>query len=356
MITFDCLRPDRLGFNGYRGVETPAFDSLAEESLVFERAYCQTPNTWVAHASLFTGTYPARHGVRTPRSGISPDVGTLAEALSDAGYETHGLPAVGMLRSELGFGRGFDTYTLEGTRGPKLRYDNPQYRPAARSLQMAKERIENARRPFFLWIHHFGIHWIAEDALALPAEYRDRFSEYAQFYDGKVSYADAALLRPLIAYLKEADLWDETAIVLLSDHGENLDWVESRRGRSAHNFDLREEAIRTLLMIRLKSGRPAGRRADIANSVDVLPTICEICGVEPPRTNQGRSLLSSDREGEGTAAYVECLCQGCVGVVRNRRKLVLVMDSIHGPRPVWAAKGARKLLHSLKRRTLRAVG
>jgi arylsulfatase A-like enzyme len=63
MITLDCARPDHLGCYGYHGVDTPGINKIAREGLIFQQAIAQAPNTWVSHASIFTGCNPYRHGI-----------------------------------------------------------------------------------------------------------------------------------------------------------------------------------------------------------------------------------------------------------------------------------------------------
>ena len=64
LVTLDTTRADALGCFGGRRNLTPALDALAAEGLRYERAYTVTPLTQPAHASMMTGLYPPRHGVR----------------------------------------------------------------------------------------------------------------------------------------------------------------------------------------------------------------------------------------------------------------------------------------------------
>ena len=64
LISIDTLRADRLPVYGYQAGSTPALDALAREGIVFEDVYSHCPLTLPAHASLFTGLLPPRHGVR----------------------------------------------------------------------------------------------------------------------------------------------------------------------------------------------------------------------------------------------------------------------------------------------------
>ncbi|GAF82716.1 unnamed protein product, partial [marine sediment metagenome] len=64
LITLDTLRSDHVGCYGYRGVKTPALDALAASGVRFADAVTPVPTTLPAHASILTGEYPPRHGVR----------------------------------------------------------------------------------------------------------------------------------------------------------------------------------------------------------------------------------------------------------------------------------------------------
>src|SRR5947209_19489381 len=64
VISIDTLRSDHLPAYGYKGVETPAIDALAKDSILYERAYSHIPLTLPSHATLLTGQLPGENGVR----------------------------------------------------------------------------------------------------------------------------------------------------------------------------------------------------------------------------------------------------------------------------------------------------
>src|SRR5918993_802310 len=64
VITLDTMRADRLPAYGFSSVSTPALDGLAREGTVFEAAFAASPLTLPSHATLFTGLYPPRLGIR----------------------------------------------------------------------------------------------------------------------------------------------------------------------------------------------------------------------------------------------------------------------------------------------------
>src|SRR6187455_2151613 len=89
LVTIDTLRADRIGVYGARDVETPNIDRLAKEGAWAPQADVHVPLTRPSHASLFTGRYPAEHGIRDNVSPpLASDVPVLAEPFQRAGWPT----------------------------------------------------------------------------------------------------------------------------------------------------------------------------------------------------------------------------------------------------------------------------
>ena len=111
MVVLDTHRFDRLGAYGYERPTTPNLDSLASESLFFEKAI--TPGQWTipSHASLFSGEAPAVHRTLQADDVLPKEFKTLAGRLSEQGIQTTGFcnnPLVGIIQN--GFKRGFDHF------------------------------------------------------------------------------------------------------------------------------------------------------------------------------------------------------------------------------------------------------
>src|SRR5437867_13405669 len=88
LITIDTLRADALGSYGGPAA-TPALDRLAREGVRFDFAHAHAVVTLSSHASILTGQYPFRHGVRD-NSGyrLAAEMPTIATLLKRAGYAT----------------------------------------------------------------------------------------------------------------------------------------------------------------------------------------------------------------------------------------------------------------------------
>jgi len=276
LISIDTLRSDRLPAYGYGRGRTPALDRLARDGVLFERAFAQVPLTLPSHASLMTGRLPPAHGVRNNVGfSLAADKGeTLAALLAAHGYATGGAVSSFVLRKETGIDRGFQ------------RWDAPAQpeRPASATLGPLLGWLAEWRaRPFFLFFHLYEPH----TPYAPPADLR---GPGIDLYDGEITAADREVGR-LLDELDRAGLYDGALIVLLSDHGEGL----GDHGEEEHGFLLYREAIQVPLIVKLPGGRRAGERIGRSVSLtDVLPTVAELAGAEPPAGIEGRSLLGDD--------------------------------------------------------------
>jgi arylsulfatase A-like enzyme len=114
LITLDTTRADRMGFLGSQRGLTPNLDALANESVVFTRAYAHVPLTTASHATILTGTYPQFNHVNDFGVPLPKYVPDLADILRTHGYRTAAFVSSLILDpvegAAPGFDRGFDTY------------------------------------------------------------------------------------------------------------------------------------------------------------------------------------------------------------------------------------------------------
>lgn len=294
VISVDTLRSDRLPAYGYDQIETPAFDALAQDSIVFERAYSHTPLTLPSHVSLLTGLLPNQHGIRDNVGyRVYPEkVPFLPRALKAAGYQTGAAVSAYVMRGESGLGEGFDFYEASIEVRPNESLGGSQ-RSGRETLRQASAWLEKAAGgPFFFLFHIYEPH--------TPYAPEEPFASRYSPYDGEVATADA-VLGAMIAELQRIGVYDKAIVVLLSDHGEGL----GDHGEQEHGVLLYREAIQVPLFLKLPGGRLGGTRvAAPAQIVDVYPTVASLVGVEPPKDGPGTSLLElGDRNGgEGAPA------------------------------------------------------
>ena len=116
LLVVDALRADRLSSNGYELETTPGLDLLAAAGAAFPSTMAASSWTLPAHASLFTGLYPSRHGAYSRSSQLGHSSPTLAEILARNGYYTLSIYANPLLGSDTGLDRGFDAALGVGNR------------------------------------------------------------------------------------------------------------------------------------------------------------------------------------------------------------------------------------------------
>ena len=106
-------------------------------------------------------------------------------------------------------------------------------------------------------------------------------------YNGEIAFMDTQVAR-VVAELKASGIYDRTIIVVMGDHGESL----GDHGEAAHGFFIYNSVTHVPFMIRAPYDLMRGRKvADPVRSVDVMPTVLDLLGVETPKEVTGSSLV-----------------------------------------------------------------
>ena len=296
-ISLDTVRADHLGCYGYRRDTSPNVDRFAHEAVFFENAICVQPTTNPSHVSMFTGLYPAEHGVVSNFARLQSDAATLPELLAAYGYKTVGITGGFILDRRIStLARGFryyDDYINPWSRfrhtllyrfavavNDKL-YGTLRQAPAvtASALRALGRRRS---RPLFLFVHYFDPHspyryrGAAERFYDGPGpldfeerqlELKRRWNKYADgtprpkcaaaieaLYDDEVLYTDRAVGK-LLDELRRGGAYDRTLVVVTSDHGESF----GEHGYKYHGKTVYDPETRVCLLIKPvggKSGEP----------------------------------------------------------------------------------------------------
>jgi arylsulfatase A-like enzyme len=356
LISIDTLRADHLGAYGYARDTSANLDALARDGTLFEHAFAQSPWTLPSHASMMTGLGPVAHGAMDLRGALSEAHETLAERLAREGYDAAAF--VGGTRSsfigaERGLDQGFGFYGHYPHPRPgwggllARRLDHARLKWIDRHVGNADAEIAaslrwietRANQPFFLFLHLFDVH---SKTVKLPYEapepFRERFcagvdgvefdgcgraghcaSEYLHdlwsgavaspspqtigrmqcLYDGGIAFVDDELGR-LFGALRCLGLWENTLVVVTSDHGEAF----FEHGVPDHT-ELYDEVLHVPLILR-GPGIPKGQRsAESARTVDIAPTILALAG-GAAQLGDGRNLfpLPANREGDAQGGEV----------------------------------------------------
>lgn len=271
LVTLDTFRADALG------PDTPRLSQLPATR--FTRAMSVTPLTIPAHASILTGLWPPRHGVRdNGELFLSEDAHTLAERLHDAGYGTVASVGAEVTSRRWGFSQGFDVYFDE--LGPARRWAAERRADAVvrDALAGLKPRAE---KPWFAWVHLYDPH----DPYRPPEPWATRYAEDP--YRGEIAWVDEQF-GVLLDGLAEMGELDDTWIVVVGDHGES----RGEHGEEHHGVLLYDGAIRVPFLVRPPaSARWSPAQVDTPVSlVDVTATMLDAVGL-PHGGTDGRSLL-----------------------------------------------------------------
>jgi arylsulfatase A-like enzyme/Tfp pilus assembly protein PilF len=328
LVTLDTTRADHLGCYGDRRAETPRLDRLAAEGALVENAVAVAPLTLPSHASILTGLYPPRHGVRDNADFRLPSAETtLAEHLEQHGYKTAAVVGSLVLSSFLGLSQGFDAYDEPGAASDgKLSLYRPIVeRPASEVTDAAIAALNRfGGSSFFLWVHYYDPH----HPYSPPPPYATRFADRP--YDGEIAFTDMQLGR-LLDDLSRRGILDRTLVVVTADHGESL----GEHGEKTHGLLLYDADIRVPLILRLPGSIPATRRVGgVVSGVDVVPTVLDLMALPPLPGTQGRSFAAAARGGDVPArepAYAEAVYG----------------ERIYGWSPAYALRGAgRKFIEA----------
>ncbi|MGH7474843.1 MAG: sulfatase [Longimicrobiales bacterium] len=324
LLVLDTQRADHLSSYGYPRATSPHLDSLARQGVLFENAYATSSWTLPTHATMMTGRALHEHRAGVMRRPYLDDrFPTLAEFLQERGYATGGFIAnTFWVGRQTGLDRGFIHYedfwgslgdaVARTVLGRRLAYEVlPRFglidvpgRKWAADVNADLLRWIDAlgERPFFAFVNYFDVH-----GPYLPPEgYRGRFSAVAPVserpreidigalsdditlpdeaelrsmvdrYDESIAYLDSELGR-LFEALDDRGLFDNTVIIVTSDHGES--WGE--HGMMYHGHSLYREQLHIPMIVRSGAGLPVGERVSQVVGVAQIPTtIAELLGFE----------------------------------------------------------------------------
>jgi arylsulfatase A-like enzyme len=301
IVTIDAFRGDRLGVAGYRRPTgaggrslTPTIDALAARGAYFRRVWSQAPNTPRSFPSILTSRPPS--GIAWDKPGVNypnllPSNQTFFEGLAAAGLEPLGIFSHFYFTADRGISKAFAEWSNDGA-GTIAESNKDIASPRIVPRVIARLRTAAARKErFVLWTHLFEPHSSYMPHKEFPTTLTG-VAGLEEKYDYEIAFADMWLGK-LLAAVKELGLADDTAVVVMADHGEA--WGEHKSSYSGerslfHGTDLYDEQMRVPLVIAVP-GQKARVVDDPVALVDVGPTLLDMVGAAPPAAMRGRSLL-----------------------------------------------------------------
>ncbi len=260
LITLDSLRADAVERLGGEPGLTPRFDELIQEADWAGSAIASSSWEGSTMATLFTGLRPWQHQVLHPgRARLQKPLLTLAEALKSSGYETGGFFSGPWYDQSFGFQQGFDQFQhfgkgrralerlsalprgrsftwvhLPSPQAPYVRRDSLLSRLGRLPPQLPRKLMPMQLEPWF------------DPAHPLPVNQRRRLWA---MYSLNVAWADEQLGGVLDA-LRASGSWDDTLLVVTSNHGEEF----GEKGQILHGGNLGRQLIEVPLAVKLPAG------------------------------------------------------------------------------------------------------
>lgn len=309
LVVVDTLRADRLGAYGNPRTTSPHLDALADDGVLYRRAYSQAPWTTASIGSLLTSQYPRSLGIRSEQSRLDESWTLLPELFQQAGYATGAVVSHTFCSRRWGFDQGFDSFDESGIQADESRIA-AQVSDGALAFLAA-----NPSRPVFLFLHYFDPHftYIEHSGFGFDPEpgyegpVRDRVHarslirmrerltpddvrEMQRIHDSEVAFVDHHLGR-VFERLREQGRYDDALLVVTADHGEEF----FEHGNLGHGRTLFDEQLHVPLIIKYP-----GRQGRVVEGpvalLDVAPTLAAEAGLPLSGEERGRRLRDSGRD------------------------------------------------------------
>ena len=326
MIAMDTLRADHLGCYGYHRNISPNIDAFSKDSVLYWNTMSQSNWTLPAFCSLFTSRYPHSHatgiGVDKDRkailSSLSKNLITLTDILNTKGYYNVAFTGGYYVSKMSGLNKGFREFYEISRNLTATPNDLPWQ--IENATTWIKKNSKHKR--FFLFMHSYECH----GPYVAPKKYIDiidphyqgplltgnlrkdlrinnkfrkpteiEIKRYNTFYDAEILFSDS-LLGDFFYLLKDLDIYDNSLIIFLSDHGE--EFYDHKKWE--HRQTMYEEMLRVPIIIKFPNGIKTGINTKrLARLIDIMPTILyDILEIPKDRFNMEGKPLSEQLDND----------------------------------------------------------
>jgi len=311
----DTLRWDKINFNKPKDnvIITPNFDKISREGIAFTNAISQGSWSVPSQAALMGGRYPWTMRKEDSKKRPPVDTELIATAIKKQKREivTASYSSNGYVSNAFGFGQKWD-YSRNMIREGKPNRTEYLYK----AMFPVFERDNVIDKQFFLWLGTIDPH-VAYNPRKSFLELYDKkpyrgvikpyktasilldikrgklkpskrdWERLVALYHGEVSYNDHHM-GVLIDKLKEWNILEQTAIILISDHGDAF----LEHNDMGHGGSVYDELIRVPMVIYYPRGFPRARVVDSAvETMGLYPTAMEMLSLTSPKNTQAESLL-----------------------------------------------------------------
>jgi arylsulfatase A-like enzyme len=345
-IVADTFRSDAIGVYGNEKIHTPSIDALAEKSVRFDNHYAASFPTMPARADFLTGRWSAAFMKWAP---LPENEVTVGELLQEKDINTAAIVDTPFyFRDGMNYDRGFTTceeikgqyYMAKGSdprfRGRSVRETNVRVEAdcfARQTFTKAMQWLElNYKEDFFLYIDTWDPHepWNAPDYYTQqywpeyngervesgmgyisdsPGVTPEAVEKSKAAYWGEVTMVDT-WLGHFLDQVENMGLMQNTAIVFTTDHGTYFNEHGGIFGKIVYlgeptrdmknmpklgRSPLYREVVNIPLLIYMPEVDP-GTYNKLTSAVDLMPTVLDIMGINPPDNLDGKTLLPAVRD------------------------------------------------------------
>ena len=307
-------------FMGHEAIETPNIDRLAKQSRLFKRGYVPSSLCCPSLASMITGLYPHQTKITGNEPPMPPegrnseqyrkqvqecvsfidDLPTLPRLLAKRGYVSHQSGKWWQGHYSRG---GFSHGMTHGDPKRGGRHGDVGLKIGREGMDEIFDFIEDAGdKPFFVWYAPFLPHTPHNPPKPLLDKYAKKTeSKFIARYWAMCEWFDETCGQ-LLDHLDEKKLADDTIVLYVTDNG----WIQrADNGRYAPRSKRSQYdgGLRTPIMVRWPGKVKPEDRPELANSIDLAPTILKACGLAPTEEMQGIDLLDDTALAKRKSTY-----------------------------------------------------
>lgn len=265
---------------------TPFLDSLAQESLIYTNAYANGYKSIHGMSSIISGI-PSFNDAFTSSPYAKQKIESMVSCLKSKGYDTsffHGAPNGSM--GFLGYGNilGFDHYYGMTEYGNDTDFDGSWGIWDEPFLQFMNQTISKKKTPFFSTVFTVTSH----EPYVIPEKYKNKIPKGTNPMHQPVGYTDYAFKKFFEAAKKEP-WFENTIFIITADHCNLVNYTEEYTDKITNR-------LAVPILFYSPKYKLKGENNQLAQHIDIFPTVMDIIGYNKPFKSWGRSLLDKNQE------------------------------------------------------------
>lgn len=333
MIISDDQAWTDYSFMGHPHIQTPNIDQLAGQSLTFTRGYVPASLCCPSLASIITGRYPHQHKVTSNDPPIPAGMANREFQKSKAFTEGRDVankfmdsqPTLARLLVQHGYlalqtGKWWQGHYSHGgfthgmTKGG--RHGDEGLNIGRKTMQPIYDFIGEAKKqnkPFLVWYAPMMPHDPHNPPERILAKYKDKTpSEHVAKYWAMCEWFDETV-GDLLKNLDAQGVADNTIVLYVSDNG----WIQNPTAPKYAEKSKQSQydgGLRSPIMVRWPAKVKPQKSAELAQSIDFLPTVLHAAGIQPPAGLPGLDLLDAKAVAARRTIYGECFTHNYVNM------------------------------------------